>query len=98
MYWTMNKLNQEPEIHSNLRNVSESIGVPYDSLAYEFSRKKAPSFENDLFYVEKAEDANLAIKAYSKKIKDLESDVKKVGSMQLDNGSFVELYIKESEG
>ena len=96
MYWTINKKTQEPEIYKTLRNVSESVGVPYDSLAYEFSRKKSLSFENESYYIEKSKDANLSIKAYAKKLKDLESDLVKVGSITTMNG-FVEIFTKVDE-
>ena len=96
MYLIVNKKSQEPELAPKLKQVADFTGIPYDNLAYKFSRQKKEKFVNDDFWIHKAEDSNDAVKLYAGYVKENRSEGDLVGSVLLpDGGKSVNVYLKD---
>ena len=83
MYLIVNKRNLEPELAQKLKQVAEFTGIPYDNLAYRFSRRKEEKFVNDDFWIHKAEDTNDVVKLCVRYVKESRSEGDLVGTIML---------------
>lgn len=98
MYVIVNKLAKfDPNLATKLKEASEKTAIPYDNLAYQFSRKKEEVFENELFWIRKVEDAEDALKKYASYMNESKAEGQYVGSFDAPGGHTVKVYAEAIE-
>ena len=97
MFLIIDTETSEAKLANTIKEAALKTGIPYDNLAYQFSRKKNEVFESDGQHIRKVEDEHEAIRFYFEYAVKPKNKAEYLDTLVLPDGSKLEMYYEQGD-